>query len=65
MQYKDKTKEQLMNELAEPHQPIKELQARETDRRLAEEALLKAGHLQSAIFNSANFSSIATDAKGV
>src|SRR5450755_3861377 len=31
----------------------------------AEEALLKAGALQSAIFNSANFSSIATDAKGV
>src|SRR5450432_1263778 len=29
------------------------------------EALLKAGALQSAIFNSANFSSIATDAKGV
>ncbi len=28
------------------------------------EALLKAGALQSAIFNSANFSSIATDAKG-
>jgi PAS domain S-box-containing protein len=31
----------------------------------AEEALLQAGALQSAIFNSANFSSIATDAKGV
>src|ERR1017187_138096 len=31
----------------------------------AEEALLKAGALQSAIFNSANFSSIATDANGV
>src|ERR1017187_5611898 len=31
----------------------------------AEEALLEAGALQSAIFNSANFSSIATDAKGV
>jgi PAS domain-containing protein len=27
--------------------------------------LLEAGALQSAIFNSANFSSIATDAKGV
>jgi PAS domain S-box-containing protein len=34
-------------------------------RRRAEEALLKAGALQSAIFNSANFSSIATDANGV
>ena len=33
--------------------------------KLAEEALLKAGALQRAIFNSANFSSIATDAKGV
>jgi PAS domain S-box-containing protein len=34
-------------------------------RKQAEEVLLKAGALQSAIFNSANFSSIATDAKGV
>ncbi|MFA6973037.1 MAG: PAS domain S-box protein, partial [Gallionella sp.] len=33
-------------------------------RRQAEEALLKAGALQKAIFDSANFSSIATDAKG-
>jgi PAS domain S-box-containing protein len=31
----------------------------------AEEALLKTGALQDAILNSANFSSIATDAKGV
>jgi PAS domain-containing protein len=31
----------------------------------AEEVLLKAETLQSAIFNSANFSSIATDARGV
>ncbi len=36
-----------------------------TARKHAEEALRKAGALQSAIFNSANFSSIATDAKGV
>ena len=36
-----------------------------TARKLAEEALIKAGALQKAIFNSANFSSIATDAKGV
>jgi PAS domain S-box-containing protein len=34
-------------------------------RKETEAALLKAGALQSAIFNSANFSSIATDAKGV
>src|SRR4030081_3538568 len=36
-----------------------------TARKQAEEALLKAGALQGAIFSSANFSSIATDAKGV
>jgi PAS domain S-box-containing protein len=36
-----------------------------TARKRAEEALHKAGALQSAIFNSANFSSIATDAAGV
>jgi PAS domain S-box-containing protein len=36
-----------------------------TARKHAEDALLKVGALQSAIFNSANFSSIATDAKGV
>jgi PAS domain S-box-containing protein len=34
-------------------------------RKLAEDALVKAGALQNAIFNSANFSSIATDARGV
>ena len=37
----------------------------QSERKQAEEALLKAGALQKAIFNSANFSSIATDAKGV
>ncbi|MBS1197924.1 MAG: Aerobic respiration control sensor protein ArcB, partial [Proteobacteria bacterium] len=36
-----------------------------SSRKRAKEALLKAGALQNAIFNSANFSSIATDAKGV
>ena len=36
-----------------------------TARKQAEEALMKAGALQKAIFNSANFSSIATDANGV
>ena len=36
-----------------------------TARKQAEEALLKAGALQSAIFSSENFSSIATDANGV
>ncbi len=36
-----------------------------TARKQAEEALSRAGALQNAIFNSANFSSIATDANGV
>jgi PAS domain S-box-containing protein len=36
-----------------------------TARKQADEALIKAGALQNAIFNSANFSSIATDANGV
>jgi PAS domain S-box-containing protein len=36
-----------------------------TARKRAEQALAKAGALQNAIFYSANFSSIATDAKGV
>jgi len=36
-----------------------------TARRKAEEDLVNAGALQNAIFNSANFSSIATDEKGV
>jgi PAS domain S-box-containing protein len=36
-----------------------------TARKQADEELLKAGALQRAIFSSANFSSIATDARGV
>ncbi|MFB9242822.1 PAS domain S-box protein [Massilia antarctica] len=36
-----------------------------TARKNAELALVRAGALQAAIFNSANFSSIATDARGV
>ena len=36
-----------------------------TARKQAEDALFNAGALQRAIFNSANFSSIATDAEGV
>jgi PAS domain-containing protein len=36
-----------------------------TARKRAEAELVKAGALQNAIFNSANFSSIATDATGV
>jgi PAS domain S-box-containing protein len=36
-----------------------------SERKRTEDALLKAGALQRAIFNSANFSSIATDAQGI
>jgi signal transduction histidine kinase len=36
-----------------------------SERKRAEEALFRAGALQRAIFNSANFSSIATDANGI
>jgi len=43
---------------------IRVLRAR-SSREQAEEALLEAGALQAAIFNSANFSSIATDAQGI
>src|SRR5512147_995005 len=39
MKCKDKTKEQRRHELAEPHQPMKGLQARETERRQADVAL--------------------------
>jgi PAS domain S-box-containing protein len=42
-----------------------QLQGEMTARKLAEEALFRAGALQRAIFNSANFSSIATDANGI
>ena len=38
---------------------------RELERAMQEGPLLKAGALQDAIFNSANFSSIATDSQGV
>ena len=42
-----------------------EISTDDTARAHEEDALLKTGALQSAIFNSANFSSIATDANGV
>jgi len=41
MNYKDKTKEQLINELAELHQRIEDLEAEATKRKKAEEALLE------------------------
>jgi hypothetical protein len=36
MKYKDKTKEQPINELAKPHQRIEDLEAEATKRRKAE-----------------------------
>ena len=45
-----------------PGAAVKAVRVSESRRR---KALLKTGALQNAIFNSANFSSIATDAKGV
>ena len=47
----------ILNTSADKVEDITEIQR--------QEALLKTGALQNAIFNSANFSSIATDAKGV
>src|SRR5437764_4185232 len=51
--------------IARAHTSVSERAAEVTSRAQAEEVLLKAGALQKAIFHSANFSSIATDAKGV
>ena len=42
-----------------------QLQREMSERKRAEEALFKAGALQRAIFDSVNFSSIATDARGI
>jgi len=42
MNYKDKTKEQLINELAELHQRIEDLEAEATKHKKAEESLREA-----------------------
>src|SRR5664279_3728393 len=57
MKEHEKKKAQLVNEAADTGEIFIE--------RRSEATLLKSESLQSAIFNSANFSSIATDAKGV
>ena len=41
MQYKDKTKEQLINELAELHQGIENLEAEAAKRKKAEERIVE------------------------
>src|ERR1700692_1714117 len=50
--------------MSSTHKPSAEAIAMDLDARRAE-VLLRTGALQAAIFNSANFSSIATDARGV
>ena len=61
-----KTRHGKINVTPDPKPPVR---CDPPGKRLTEirrqEALLKAGALQRAILNSANFSSIATDAKGV
>src|SRR5687768_11217000 len=60
-------KERLTMSKEIPDSVMFDLDARKVNPPLlhGEQVLIKTGALQSAIFNSANFSSIATDAKGV
>jgi len=62
MKYKDKTKEQLINKLAEPHQAIKELQARKIVRRQADEALKVSETRYRRLFESAQDGIVLLDA---
>jgi PAS domain S-box-containing protein len=62
MKYRDKTKEQRINELAELRQPIKELQARETGRRQAEEALKTSETRYRRLFETAQDGILLLDA---
>jgi len=64
-QHRDAQQDRV-GEVAEPSPaPLDETPVSSGSEVRREESLLKARALQSAIFNSANFSSIATDAKGV
>jgi formate hydrogenlyase transcriptional activator len=62
MYYKDKTKEQPINKSAKPHQPIKELQARETLRRQADEALKRSEIRYRRLFETAQDGILLLDA---
>ena len=62
MHYKDRTREHRMNKLAEPHQPIKALQARGTGRRQADEALKVSETRYRRLFETAQDGILLLDA---
>src|SRR5271169_2017336 len=62
MEYRDKTKEQSMNESAEPNQPIEDLAARETGRRQADEALKRSEIRYRRLFETAQDGILLLDA---
>jgi formate hydrogenlyase transcriptional activator len=62
MKYKDKTKEQLINELTELHQRIEDLEAESTKRRKAEEALKVSETRYRRLFETAQDGIILLDA---
>jgi PAS domain S-box-containing protein len=62
MKYKDKTKEQLIKELAELHQRIEDLEAEVTKRKKAEEALKVSETRYRRLFESAQDGIILLDA---
>src|SRR4030042_2425413 len=62
MKYKDKTKEQLINELAELHQRIEDLEAETTKRKQAEEALKVSETRYRRLFETAQDGIVLLDA---
>ena len=62
MNYKDKTKEQLINELAELHQRIEDLEAEATKRKKAEEALKVSETRYRRLFETAQDGILLLDA---
>jgi PAS domain-containing protein len=62
MKYKDKTKEQLINELAELHQRIEDLEAEATIRKKAEEALKVSEARYRGLFEAAQDGIVLLDA---
>jgi len=62
MKDKDKTKEQRINESAEPHQPIEDLAARETGRRQADAALKISETRYRRLFEAAQDGTLLLDA---